>query len=104
MLNEGKTATGGARERLGLIGVAVLAVAIIAVLVATNIARSSAPASAIQAALNGQQLRIMAPANPGGGWDQTSRALQTALGPIAGRIVAPPAPPVQEERLFSTPA
>ena len=85
MLNEGKTATGGARERLGLIGVAVLAVAIIAVLVATNIARSSAPASAIQAALNGQQLRIMAPANPGGGWDQTSRALQTALGPIAGR-------------------
>jgi len=85
VLTEGKSAKGGARERIGLVGVAVLAVAVIAVLVATNIARSSAPASAIQAALNGQQLRIMAPANPGGGWDQTSRALQTALGPIAGR-------------------
>ncbi|MBC7761066.1 MAG: tripartite tricarboxylate transporter substrate binding protein [Candidatus Saccharibacteria bacterium] len=71
--------------RRGLIGVSLLAAAIVAALIATDVARSSAPATAIQAALGGQQLRIMAPANPGGGWDQTSRAIQMALGDISGR-------------------
>jgi putative tricarboxylic transport membrane protein len=36
-------------------------------------------------ALDGRQLRIMAPAAPGGGWDQTSREMQKALGPLVGR-------------------
>jgi len=76
---------GSSRPRGGLVAASVLALAVVAALVGTDIARSSAPTSAIQAALGGKQLRIMAPANPGGGWDQTSRALQVALGDIAGR-------------------
>lgn len=36
-------------------------------------------------ALAGGQLRIMAPAAPGGGWDQTSREMQAALRDLAGR-------------------
>jgi putative tricarboxylic transport membrane protein len=35
--------------------------------------------------LDGRQLRLMAPAAPGGGWDQTSREMQTALRDLAGR-------------------
>lgn len=35
--------------------------------------------------LDGRQLRLMAPAAPGGGWDQTSREMQAALRDIAGR-------------------
>jgi putative tricarboxylic transport membrane protein len=35
--------------------------------------------------LNGKQLRLMAPAGPGGGWDQTAREMQTALREQAGR-------------------
>ena len=35
--------------------------------------------------LNGRQLRLMAPAAPGGGWDQTAREMQTALRDQAGR-------------------
>ncbi|WP_127502668.1 Bug family tripartite tricarboxylate transporter substrate binding protein [Actinoplanes solisilvae] len=35
--------------------------------------------------LNGRQLRLMAPAAPGGGWDQTSREMQAALRTEAGR-------------------
>ncbi|WP_250031159.1 Bug family tripartite tricarboxylate transporter substrate binding protein [Paractinoplanes maris] len=35
--------------------------------------------------LNGRQLRLMAPAGPGGGWDQTAREMQTALRTEAGR-------------------
>ena len=33
----------------------------------------------LAAAQNLSGLRIMAPASPGGGWDQTSRAIQTVL-------------------------
>lgn len=36
-------------------------------------------------ALGDQQLRIMAPAAPGGGWDQTSRAIQESLRELVGR-------------------
>ncbi|HEX2213756.1 MAG TPA: tripartite tricarboxylate transporter substrate binding protein, partial [Mycobacterium sp.] len=36
-------------------------------------------------AIGGQQLRIMAPASPGGGWDQTSRAMQESLRELIGR-------------------
>lgn len=35
--------------------------------------------------LDGRQLRLMAPAAPGGGWDQTSREMQTALRDVVGR-------------------
>ncbi|GLY07067.1 MULTISPECIES: tripartite tricarboxylate transporter substrate-binding protein [Actinoplanes] len=35
--------------------------------------------------LGGRQLRLMAPASPGGGWDQTAREMQSALRDIAGR-------------------
>jgi putative tricarboxylic transport membrane protein len=35
--------------------------------------------------LNGRQLRIMAPAAPGGGWDQTAREMQSALRDVVGR-------------------
>ncbi|MEV6302290.1 tripartite tricarboxylate transporter substrate-binding protein [Actinoplanes sp. NPDC051861] len=35
--------------------------------------------------LDGRQLRLMAPAAPGGGWDQTAREMQSALRDVAGR-------------------
>jgi len=35
--------------------------------------------------LNGRQLRLMAPAAPGGGWDQTAREMQAALRGETGR-------------------
>jgi putative tricarboxylic transport membrane protein len=65
--------------------VVALAIAVVVALVTTNLARSASPATAIQAALGGQQLRIMAPANPGGGWDQTARAMQSSLADVIGR-------------------
>lgn len=77
--------TGALRDRLGLGLVIALAVAVVLALVATNLARSASPATAIQTALGGQQLRIMAPANPGGGWDQTARAAQSSLADVVGR-------------------
>jgi putative tricarboxylic transport membrane protein len=40
---------------------------------------------AAQDVLGGDQLRIMAPAAPGGGWDQTSREMQAALREVVGR-------------------
>ncbi|HEX2131928.1 MAG TPA: tripartite tricarboxylate transporter substrate-binding protein [Actinophytocola sp.] len=41
--------------------------------------------STAQDVLGDQQLRIMAPASPGGGWDQTSREMQAALRELVGR-------------------
>ncbi|WP_261165504.1 tripartite tricarboxylate transporter substrate binding protein [Microbacterium sp. Marseille-Q6965] len=73
------------RSRLGLLLGAVAAVAMVAVLAVTGLQQRSTAASALENALGGEQLRIMAPAEPGGGWDQTSRAVQTALGDIVGR-------------------
>jgi putative tricarboxylic transport membrane protein len=40
---------------------------------------------AVQDVLGDEQLRIMAPASPGGGWDQTSREMQKALRDLVGR-------------------
>nr|MCU0492557.1 hypothetical protein [Chloroflexaceae bacterium] len=37
------------------------------------------------AAYPSQLVNIMAPAAPGGGWDQTARAMQTALGNTSGQ-------------------
>jgi putative tricarboxylic transport membrane protein len=47
--------------------------------------RESAAGTTAEAALGDQQLRIMAPAAPGGGWDQTSRAMQESLRELVGR-------------------
>ncbi|MEV4351109.1 tripartite tricarboxylate transporter substrate-binding protein [Actinoplanes sp. NPDC049596] len=35
--------------------------------------------------MDGRQLRLMAPAAPGGGWDQTAREMQAALRDLSGR-------------------
>jgi putative tricarboxylic transport membrane protein len=45
----------------------------------------NASAKGLEQVLGAGQVRIMAPANPGGGWDQTARAIQAALVPIIGR-------------------
>ncbi len=47
--------------------------------------RESAAGATAEHALGDQQLRIMAPASPGGGWDQTSRAMQESLRELVGR-------------------
>lgn len=61
-----------------------LAVALLAT--ALIVITAPAPArSAAQQVLDGRQLRIMAPAAPGGGWDQTAREMQSALRELVGR-------------------
>jgi putative tricarboxylic transport membrane protein len=47
--------------------------------------RESATGTSAESALGDQQLRIMAPAAPGGGWDQTARAMQESLRDLVGR-------------------
>jgi putative tricarboxylic transport membrane protein len=64
---------------------AIASVAMIATLVVTGLEQRSSAANAYETALGGRQLSIMAPANPGGGWDQTSRAVQASLADIIGR-------------------
>ncbi|MFA4841434.1 MAG: hypothetical protein WC580_06985, partial [Agrococcus sp.] len=79
----------GQRKRMprgvGLAIGAVASIAMIAALVVTGLEQRSSAANAYEAALGGRQLSIMAPANPGGGWDQTSRAVQASLADIVGR-------------------
>ncbi|MGC5076674.1 Bug family tripartite tricarboxylate transporter substrate binding protein [Agrococcus sp. DT81.2] len=79
----------GRRRRLprgvGLAIGGLASVAMIATLVVTGLEQRSTAAHAYEAALGGRQLSIMAPANPGGGWDQTSRAVQASLADIVGR-------------------
>lgn len=58
----------------------VLAAALVAV---TATQRQSS--SAAEEVLGDKQLKIMAPAAPGGGWDQTSREMQAALEELVGR-------------------
>ncbi|GAA4991615.1 tripartite tricarboxylate transporter substrate binding protein [Kineococcus glutinatus] len=58
---------------------AVAATALVVVTAPGDTTRASA------ALADGDQLRIMAPASPGGGWDQTSRAMQQALREVVGR-------------------
>ncbi|MGE2737329.1 Bug family tripartite tricarboxylate transporter substrate binding protein [Mycolicibacterium vaccae] len=45
----------------------------------------SVRAAGLEQITDAGQLRLMAPADPGGGWDQTARAMQSALVPIIGR-------------------
>lgn len=57
----------------------------VAATVAVVLTSPSQERSAGQQVLDGRQLRIMAPAAPGGGWDQTSREMQAALRNLVGR-------------------
>jgi putative tricarboxylic transport membrane protein len=77
-----------ARERWAGIVPIVLAVLATVALVATTLRSAQAggdEADAAQALLDGEQLRLMAPADPGGGWDQTAREMQVALQDLVGR-------------------
>jgi putative tricarboxylic transport membrane protein len=64
-------------------------IALVAAIAATAAVVLTAPAAdqggAVQDVLGDEQLRIMAPAAPGGGWDQTSREMQKALREMIGR-------------------
>lgn len=62
----------------------VLLVATLSALVYTRPSRE-VTATGLEQILDAGQVRIMAPANPGGGWDQTARAMQSALVPLIGR-------------------
>src|SRR3712207_6647651 len=74
------------RSRRHSVGPFVAAAAATVLLVVTTLT-SAEPDGAATARelLNGRQLRIMAPAAPGGGWDQTAREMQTALRELVGR-------------------
>ncbi len=63
----------------------VLALALAVVLVVLSVRADDARDDVTQDVLEGEQLKIMAPADPGGGWDQTSRAMQEALQDVVGR-------------------
>ena len=54
------------------------------VLIVMTVTRGG-PSDAAKETLGGKQLKIMAPADPGGGWDSTARAMQAALEEIVGR-------------------
>ena len=54
------------------------------VLVVVSVNRSE-PSAAAQELLDGKQLKIMAPADPGGGWDSTAREMQASLQELVGR-------------------
>ena len=71
-------------RRFGAVAPYVLAVAMAVVLVVVTISRGG-PSDAAKDTLGGKQLKIMAPADPGGGWDSTARAMQAALEGIVGR-------------------
>jgi putative tricarboxylic transport membrane protein len=61
-----------------------LAALLAVVLVVVSINRSE-PSAAAQELLDGEQMKIMAPADPGGGWDSTAREMQTSLQELVGR-------------------
>jgi len=69
---------------IGAVAPYVLAVVMAVVLVVVTVTRGG-PSDAARETLGGKQLKIMAPADPGGGWDSTARAMQAALEDIVGR-------------------
>jgi putative tricarboxylic transport membrane protein len=71
-------------KRAAPFAAAALATIVLVVTVVWSSVGDDAQTSA-RAFLDGRQLRIMAPAAPGGGWDQTAREMQTALKDIVGR-------------------
>lgn len=60
-------------------------VAVLATLMVVSTAPHERTGSGAQDVLAGGQMRLMAPAAPGGGWDQTSREMQAALRDLTGR-------------------
>ncbi|MQW76070.1 tripartite tricarboxylate transporter substrate binding protein [Nocardioides sp. dk4132] len=62
----------------------VLAGVLAIVLVVVTQTGGGAP-SAAEELLGDQQLKVMAPADPGGGWDGTARQMQSALQDLTGR-------------------
>jgi putative tricarboxylic transport membrane protein len=66
-------------------GVIALVAAVVATAAVVLTAPADDPGAAVQDVLGDEQLRIMAPASPGGGWDQTSREMQAALREVVGR-------------------
>lgn len=77
--NTGRTSTSW-RNVLPFVLAAALAVVL--VVVTTSQRRASTAAENV---LGDKQLKIMAPAGPGGGWDQTSREMQASLQGLIGR-------------------
>jgi putative tricarboxylic transport membrane protein len=71
---------GGWRSVLPYALALVLAVVLVVV---TSTQRSSSTAA--EDVLGDKQLKIMAPAAPGGGWDQTAREMQASLQSLVGR-------------------
>ena len=61
-----------------------IAIMLAGVLVVVSINRSE-PSAAAQELLDGEQMKIMAPADPGGGWDSTAREMQASLQELVGR-------------------
>lgn len=80
-MDEPERATARRWPRFVPVAVAVLATVGIVVTAPAAAQRGST----LQDLLGGEQLRIMAPAAPGGGWDQTSREMQAALRDVVGR-------------------
>lgn len=85
MTQERSTSPGGVRTRVRSWAPLAVALVVTAAIVLTAPAQGTHSGSAVQDALGGHQLRIMAPAAPGGGWDQTSREMQKALRELTGR-------------------
>lgn len=73
----------GSDRRVGWLPYALAAVLAV-VLVTVTLTRSQ-PSEAAAEALGGKQLKIMAPADPGGGWDGTAREMQGSLQDLIGR-------------------
>ncbi|MET0417796.1 MAG: tripartite tricarboxylate transporter substrate-binding protein [Actinoplanes sp.] len=74
-------------RRVAALGPYIAAAVVTVLLVVSAVASAGADSGAASARefLNGRQLRIMAPAAPGGGWDQTAREMQTSLRDVVGR-------------------
>ncbi|MHA6617891.1 Bug family tripartite tricarboxylate transporter substrate binding protein [Pseudonocardia sp. DLS-67] len=81
----GTTEERAPRKRLGRSGVVALAAAVAATAAVVLTAPAESRGGELADVLGDEQLRIMAPAAPGGGWDQTSREMQKALREVVGR-------------------
>ncbi|GAA1326514.1 Bug family tripartite tricarboxylate transporter substrate binding protein [Pseudonocardia xinjiangensis] len=86
--DQGEPGAGRAGPRRRWYRFAPLAVAAVvtgAVVVTAPVDTAGSGGSALRDVIGERQLRIMAPAAPGGGWDQTSREMQGALRELVGR-------------------
>jgi putative tricarboxylic transport membrane protein len=71
------------------LGLALLASLLLSACIAPPAAQTPATGAGVPAAVTypTTTINIMAPASPGGGWDQTARAMQTALSKTTGQNV-----------------